>query len=194
MSKTLAHLCDFYGKKKGFSQFLKKNQGQPLCGKLHHPSHRLRDTQSWWIQTSEEARLLWRVTSAVILLPNPAPHSVVHMNSYLHSQTCRSGAASCSLAYLDEARVSTVVQAVLLGLVPGCETCSTSHSRAQAEGQWLCLACTCHRESLSCTFQLTSHALCQLTSHGSKKSHGQAQSQRLGSCYLPTMNSWPGCR
>lgn len=33
------------------------------------------------------------------------------------------------LAHLDEAWVSTLVQAVLLGLVPGCETCSTSHSR-----------------------------------------------------------------
>lgn len=42
MSKSLAPLCDFYGKKKGFNQFLKKNQGQPLCGRLvlHHPSHR----------------------------------------------------------------------------------------------------------------------------------------------------------
>lgn len=174
--------------KKGFNQFLKKNQGQPLCGKLvlHHPSHRLRDTQTGWTQTSEEARLLWQVTSAVILLHNPAPHSVVHMKSYLHAQTCRSGVVSCCLAHLDEAGVSTLVQAVLLGLVPSCETCSTSRCRAQAEDQWLRMACTCHREPLSWAFQLTSH--------GSKKSHGQAQSQRLGSCYLPTVNSWPGCR
>ena len=114
--------------------------------------------------------------------------------TFLTSQTCRSGAVSCSFG---SSRWG-------LSKYSGSGCASRLGSRlwnlfhisfqTQAEGQWLCMACTCHHESLSWAFQLTSHALCQLTSHGSKKSHGQAQSQRLGSCYLTTMNSWPGCR
>ena len=93
--------------------------------------------------------------------------------------------SSCSLAHLDEPWVSALLQALLLGLVPGL----VPELRLRGSGYlWDVLVVVSHFHGHSKPL-IASH---QLTSLGSKNSHGQAQSQRLGAIICPPWNHGQG--